>query len=63
MSEKYYKVYQTDFDRYSLEITHNFRNQQRFVNLELDQVDLTAMMEMLDSLGFEDRSEEINYEE
>ena len=62
MFHEYYVIYQTGFDTFNIEITYMTydmgMNVVKTINFDLDEHNLAKMQDMLDSLGFDDRSNE-----
>ena len=67
MFHEYYVIYQTDFDKYSIEITYMTydmgMNVVKTIHFDLDEHDLAKMQDMLDSLGFDNRTDDTGEEE
>lgn len=61
MGERYYKIYQIGFESFNIEITYmTFRNGfcvSRTTNFTFDRNDLNAIVDLLDSEGYDDRSD------
>lgn len=66
MFHEYYKIYRTGFDSFNIEITYMTydmgMNVIKTINFDLDEHNLEKMQDMLDSLGFDDKSDDTNNE-
>ena len=67
MFHEYYVIYQTGVDTFNIEITYMTydmgMNVVKTINFDLDVHDLSKMQDMLDSLGFDNKTEDIGEEE
>lgn len=67
MFHEYYVIYQTGFDSFSIEITYMTydmgMNVVKTINFDFDEHDLSKMQDMLDSLGFDDKTDDTGEEE
>lgn len=67
MFHEYYVIYQTGFDSFNIEITYMSydmgMNVVKTVNFDMDEHDLAKMQDMLDSLGFDNRTDDTGEEE
>ena len=52
--DKYYKIYQTAENQYNVEVTNNYT----YDFYDLDGSTVNTLAELLDSLNFEDKTEE-----
>ena len=67
MFHEYYVIYQTDFDKYNIEITYMAydmgMNVIKTINFDFDEHNLAKMQDMLDSLGFDNKTDDVEGEE
>ena len=65
--ENYYIIYQIGFDEFNIEINYigyeSCMHVQKYFDLSLDESNMNKLIDMLDSLGFEDRSGDTEDEE
>ena len=52
--DRYYKIYQTAENQYSVEVTNNYI----YNFYDIDSSTVNTLAELLDSLNFEDKTEE-----
>ena len=67
MFHEYYVIYPTGFDTFNIEITYMTydmgMNVVKTINFDLDEHDLSKMQDMLDSLGFDNKTDDTGEEE
>lgn len=60
MFHEYYVIYQIDFDTYNIEVTYMSydmgMNVIKTINFDMDEHNLAKMQDMLDSLGFDNKT-------
>ena len=67
MFHEYYVIYQTGLDAFNIEITYMTydmsMNVVKTINFDLDEHNLSKMQDMLDSLGFDNTTDDTGEEE
>lgn len=67
MFHEYYVIYPTGFDAFNIEITYMTydmgMNVVKTINFDLDEHNLAKMQDMLDSLGFDNKTDDTEAEE
>ena len=67
MFHEYYVIYQAGCDAFNIEITYMTydmgMNVVKTINFDFDEHDLSKIQDMLDSLGFDNKTEDIGEEE
>ena len=67
MFHEYYVIYQTGFDTFNIEITYMTydmgMNVVKTINFDFDEHGLSKIQDMLDSLGFDNKTDDTGEEE